>query len=765
MKMSEIVAREIKVNGVVQAVGFRPFIYRIATNHDLIGWVKNLGDAGVKVFLQGENSNIESFLRDLREKNPPLAQIEQIEKEWVEIDPELEEFGIVKSSSGSSGSGTIPPDIATCDDCLEDVFGETRYSGYWATSCVNCGPRFSVIRELPYDRDRTSMDDFPMCDDCQSEYTDPEDRRYHAQTIACPECGPQLWLEETGSGEKNAEAPIKAAARKLARGEIVAIKGLGGTHLACDASAPETVNLLRKRLGRSSQPFALMATEAMVRDNLKYEGSEFKVLTGPRRPIVLLEKDNPNWISDEIAPGLHNVGVMLPYTALHQLLFSNLGFPLVMTSANLPGEPMLIENDSIKDELNGVADSYLLHDRKIVSRIDDSVVRCSGNRKKFIRRSRGWVPEPIEVDLGDEPILALGAEQDNVVGLYTDKKAYPSQYLGDTEGPEDLNFLEDAIARLLKLTSTKEPDLITHDLHPGFLTSQKAEEMSGDSIPVQHHMAHVGSLLAETGLSEVTGLVMDGVGYGSNGKIWGSEVIIGGEDELRRKGSLTRAYMPGGDLATKHPARMVAGILYPLTETGAIDDLAGLIHELKLDFPNGEEEQDVVFQQLQKGLNTPETTSAGRFLDAVSALTGTCSERTYEGEPAMKLESAASSGKPLEIDLPYHRSGDLIRLDQSRLLYRLIQLRGTASPADLASTAQAALARGMAKIALEVARDEGIATVGLSGGVAYNEEISREVEKTVSGSGLDFVTNTEVPPGDGGVALGQLWLAGKGLNP
>lgn len=759
--MSKPVARKININGVVQAVGFRPFVYRIATDNDLIGWVKNLGDAGVKVFLQGESSDIEKFLQDLKEKNPPLARIEEIESERVETDPKIEEFEIVKSSSGSSGSGTIPPDIATCEDCLEDVFGETRYSGYWATSCVNCGPRFSVIRELPYDRDRTSMDDFPMCEDCRTEYTDPGDRRYHAQTIACPECGPQLWLEAPGSSKKNTEAPIKAASRELNRGEIVAIKGLGGTHIACNARDTEVVKLLRNKLNRPSQPFALMATKEMVKRNLKYDQSELEVLTGPRRPITLLEKGDRDWVSDEIAPGLNNVGVMLPYTALHHLLFSELGFPLVMTSANLPGEPMLTENTSIRKELSEVVHSYLLHDRKIISRIDDSVVRFSGARRKFIRRSRGWVPEPIEVDLGDEPILALGAEQDNVIGLYVNGKAYLSQYLGDTEGPQDLKFLEDAMNRLLKLTSTEKPDLITHDLHPDFLTNQKAKEMSGDSIPIQHHMAHLGSLFGETGLSEVVGLVMDGVGYGSNGNIWGSEVIIGKEDKIKRRGSLTPAYMPGGDLATKHPGRMVAGILYPLAEAGAIDDFTDFIHELKLDFPNGEEELGVVLQQLEKGLNTPETTSAGRFLDAVSALTGTCSKRTYEGEPAMKLESTASRGEPFEIDLPYDRSGDILRLDQSMLLYQLIQLRGSVSSADLASTAQTALAVGMTQISLEVARGEGIETVGLSGGVAYNEDISREVEKTVAGSGLDFVTNTEVPPGDGGVALGQLWLAGK----
>ncbi|MFP4202507.1 MAG: carbamoyltransferase HypF [Candidatus Acetothermia bacterium] len=761
--MTDQVAYRINVNGVVQAVGFRPFVYRIATDNDLIGWVKNLGDAGVEIFLQGDRSDIDRFIEDLREKNPPLAEIDNLDKAEVETDPSLEEFDIVKSSSGSSGSGTIPPDIATCEDCLDDVFGDTRFSGYWATSCVNCGPRFSVIKELPYDRNRTSMEDFPLCEGCQAEYTDPGDRRYHAQTIACPDCGPNLWLENPNTGEKFSDNPIQKTVQRLKDRKILAIKGLGGTHIACNARDDGTVSRLRDELGRLRQPFALMAKEDAISSSLEYNEKELKQLKGPRRPIVLLEKKDEQWVSEGVAPGLHNIGVMLPYTALHHLIFSDLDFPLVMTSANMPGDPMLTENDSIREELAEIVDGYLLHDREIVSRVDDSVVRFSGGYRKFIRRSRGWVPEPLDVELGRKPILAMGAEQDNVIGLYTDGKAYLSQYLGDTEGPEDLEFLEDALDRLLALTSTEMPHKVAHDLHPGFLTSKRAEEVGKETCSVQHHKAHIGSLLAEGQASEIVGVIMDGVGYGENDNIWGCEVITGKGKELNRLGSLTRAYMPGGDLATRHPARMVAGILYPLVERGTIDDLPELIRSLGLKFPDGDQELRFTLQQLERDINAPLTTSAGRFLDAVSSLLGVCDERTYEGEPAMKLESFAKRGDPVKIETSFVEKKGVRRFDQSELFYNLIQLKGELPAEDVAATAQRALASGVAELAIEIAENEGIETIGFSGGVAYNESISRTIEDRVKKAGLKFTTNEAVPPGDGGIALGQLWLAGK--NP
>ncbi|MFW6005941.1 MAG: carbamoyltransferase HypF [Candidatus Bipolaricaulota bacterium] len=759
--MTEIKARRFTITGVVQAVGFRPFVYRVASSNELTGWVKNLGDAGVEILVQGKEADIKEFVNDLENHNPPLARIDQINSDPASLDDSLEEFTIKKSSAGSSGSGTIPPDIATCPDCLEDVFGNSRYEGYWATSCVNCGPRFSVIRELPYDRDKTSMDEFPMCDDCHEEYTDPLDRRYHAQTIACPECGPELWYEHRSEEDKILEGAIEISVRKLKDDKILAIKGLGGTHLACNATEDRVVSRLRKVLGRPNQPFALMATKEMVRENARYTDEEFRVLTGPRRPIVLLREKEENRLSDKVSPGLHTVGIMLPYTALHHLIFASLEFPLVMTSANLPGQPMLIENSKIRRQLKEIVDGYLLHDRKVVSRVDDSVVRFSGGRQKFIRRSRGWVPEPIEVDLGDTPLLAVGAEQDNVIGLYRDGKVFLSQYLGDTEGPEDLEFLESALDRLLRLTNSSLPEIVAHDLHPGFVTTDIAKDWGRETVPVQHHKAHVGSLLAEHDLSELVSIVADGVGLGEGGKVRGGEVIQGSEDGFRRLGSLSSAYMPGGDLSTRHPARMVAGILYPLVERGELRNFEAFVSGLNLDFPKGYDELAITLNQLEKGVNSPITTSAGRFLDAASALLGLCSERTYEGEPAMKLESFARGGEVVEIDLPLLEQGDIPVLDQSRILSDLIDLSENVSPEDVAATAQWALARGLAKIATRAATEAGIDVVGFSGGVAFNDAISEIVERTVKKNGQTFVTNEIVPPGDGGIALGQLWIADK----
>ncbi len=750
----------ITVNGTVQAVGFRPFVYRIAKKHDLKGWVKNLGDAGVEILLRGKQTKIDRFTSDLKDKNPPLARIDEIEAENIDTGEKFSDFEIKKSTDGSSGSGTIPPDIATCEDCLEDVFGDTRYHGYWATSCVNCGPRFSVIRELPYDRDKTSMDDFPMCDDCRAEYTDPVDRRHHAQTIACPECGPELWFETSDGSGIEKEDPIGSTVDQLKQGGIVAIKGLGGSHIACRATEDGTVQKLRETLRRPSQPFALMATKSMVKNNFDFSSVEWKTLTGPRRPIVLLKPEDDSWLSKGIAPGLHTAGVMLPYTALHHLLFSRLDFPLVMTSANMPGQPMAIRNQVIRQKLRDIADGYLLHDRKIVSRVDDSVVRYSGDRRKFIRRSRGWVPEPLEVNLGDKPMLALGAEQDNVIGLYKEGKVYLSQYLGDIEGPEDEAFLEDALDRLLKLTGSELPEIVSHDIHPRFVTTNRAKELPGETRPIQHHKAHVGSLMGEHGNSRIIGIVMDGLGLGENDNIWGGEVITGTKDELKRVGSLSRVYMPGGDLATRHPGRMVVGILYPLVERGGMKDFTGLIDGLELEFPDGTEEKEMAIKQLEKGVNSPLTTSAGRFLDAVSALLGVCPERTYEGEPAMKLEALATDGNVIQIELPLLESGNIPRLDQSSIFARLVELSESHPAEDVAATAQWALARGLSNLALEAASENNIDTIGFSGGVAYNGAISRMIEESVSENGFNFVTNEAVPVGDGGIAFGQLWITG-----
>lgn len=747
--------KRIRINGVVQAVGFRPFIYRKAIAHDLTGWVKNLGDAGVQIVVQGLTSQIENFLTDVKQNNPPLARVDSFSVSEISRSTEYQSFEIKSSSKGSTGSGTIPPDIGTCEDCLKEVFEDTRYRGYWATSCVNCGPRFSVIEELPYDRERTSLSDFPLCEDCYTEYTDPEDRRYHAQTIACPQCGPELWYQETGNEQRHDSEPLNRAAGALKRGKIIVIKGLGGSHLACDATDRQVVSKLRNRLNRSTQPFALMASHDTINCETTLTNAEDDLLTSPRRPIVILNKSEPTEIADNIAPGLHTVGFMLPYTALHHLLFDKLTFPLIMTSANRSGEPMAISNSEIKTRMEAIADGFLLHNRNIVSRCDDSVLRVSDSSPKFLRRSRGWVPQAIDIDLGPEPKLALGAEQDNVVGLYVSKKIYLSQYLGDSDSPENIDFLKSVVDRLLKLTNSDMPSTIAHDFHPDFFTTELAHNLGSTTEAIQHHHAHVGSVLAESNQNSAVVITLDGIGYGLDSNIWGGEVFYCNGESIQRTGKISNGFMPGGDLASRHPARMVAGILYPLIRSP--EKLQTYIKSSEAEFPQGDRELSATISQLTTDLNCPKTSSAGRFLDAVSTLLGVCNVRSYEGEPAMKLESAAKEGKPLSLDPQFKKEDSLLVLDQTLLLKQLMELQEQHPTSDLAATAQNLLAEGMAELAMESAEKQNVKSIGLSGGVAYNDFIFTRIKQIVINHGYTFITNETVPLGDGGIALGQLW--------
>ena len=731
----------IHVSGIVQGVGFRPFVYRIAVRRGLAGHVRNLGDAGVEVEVEGPQEALEDFLRALREEAPPLAEISGIAVE--EIPPNGDShFRILKSAEKKGSGGTIPPDIATCDRCLSDIDDpKSRYHGYWATSCTDCGPRFTVVESLPYDRPRTSMRDFPMCEGCRREYEDPLDRRYHAQTTACPACGPKLSYLE--GGREVTGDPIELAAEALKAGKIVAIKGIGGTHLACDATREEVVSELRRRLGRPGQPFALMAPLPLVRGFAEVSPEAEKLLRSPRRPIVVLPKKGGK-LAPSVAPGLHTVGFMLPYSGLHHLLFRRIDFPLVMTSANLPGRPMLTENGRILRELVGVADGFLLHNRRIVARCDDSVVRLAAGKPVFLRRSRGWVPEPIPIDLGEEPMLALGAELNVTFALYHRGKAFLSQHIGNVEHLETLEFLRGAIAHLLKITGVQMPKILVCDLHPAFPTAHLAEELGERVIRVQHHVAHVAGLAGEHGLPELVGIAVDGYGYGTDGAAWGGEVIVWRGGRWRRAGSLLPVPMPGGDLATLRPGRMAAAFLL----AAGLDPVeAGLpLKELR-----------IVVHQIERGLNCPETTSAGRFLDAVSAWLGICRERTYEGEPAMRLEAAAAGGCPAPVEpVILERNGRSV-LDTVALFRELFRLRGEgASVADLAATAQDALARGLARIAIRAAKEEGIGVIGITGGAAVNDRIASAVKREVGGAGLRYVQHGKVPPGDGGISFGQL---------
>ncbi len=729
-------------------MGFRPFVYRIAVRHGLSGYVRNLGEAGVEMEVEGDSEALERFLHALCEEKPPLAEITGLH--ILELRPLGEKgFRILPSRDGGEGAGLIPPDTATCERCLGDIEdSKSRFFGYWATSCTDCGPRFTVVEALPYDRPRTAFRDFPMCAECEQDYKNPLDRRYHAQTIACPACGPRLFF--VAEGKELSGDPIELAREALLAGKTLAIKGLGGTHLACDATREEVVAELRRRLGRPAQPFALMARADQIPRFAAPSQEEWKLLRSPRRPIVVLSQ-KPGYLAPSVAPGLHTVGVMLPYTGLHHLLLRELPFPLVMTSANFPGRPMLIENERILAELSGVAEAFLLHNRRIVARCDDSVVRLGPSGPVFLRRSRGWVPEAIPLELGPEPLLALGGDLNVTFALYSRGKVFLSQHIGNTEELETLEFLRAALDHFLGLLGLSMPKKIACDLHPGFPTRKLAEEL-GQAIPVQHHVAHVAGLAGEHKVWELLGIAIDGYGYGLDGTAWGGEVLLWRRGDFRRVGHLRPVPMPGGDLAAFRPGRMAASFLFA----------AGLPPEESRLPP---EELRLVLAQIERGLNAPWTTSAGRFLDAVAAWLGLCQERTYEGEPAMRLEALAAQGKPAFFEPPVIQRGEALVLDTVEIFKLLWELRQKgAEPADVAATAQDVLARGLAKIAVKIAKDEGIFAVGLTGGAAVNFAIAQAVKEEVERAGLRFLAQEKVPPGDGGLSFGQLVQAAWDLG-
>ena len=760
---------EIAVTGIVQGVGFRPFVYRLATHHGLVGFVRNLGDAGVEIVVEGERRTIEAFALALRSEQPPLARIEDVKIVWGQASGEFSAFNVVESEKRGSGERSVlPPDLALCDDCLKEMLNpiDRRYL-YPFITCVNCGPRFTIVEELPYDRPRTSMKVFPLCPDCIREYTDPADRRYHAEPTCCPLCGPKLELFDANGDRVDGNNLTLEVARLLDKGNTVAIKGIGGIHLAAKTTDDEVLTRLRREFNRPQQPFAIMSKDLeTVRTFAEVNEVEAGLLTSYRRPIVVLNKSSNYTLSELVSPGLDSVGVMLPYSGIHHLILGYGKDPAyVMTSANVSGMPMLIDNAEAIAKLRGSVDYFLLHNRKIVNRCDDSVVKVIDGKPTFLRRSRGWVPEPLKLSFKSAvSVLALGAELNATVALLVNDRCFISQHIGDTTKFETLSYLQEAAQHLMHILNLDHVDIVAHDLHPGYATTRiaphLADQLGAKTISVQHHHAHLSKLLAEHGLEEFVGVVADGIGYGSDGTAWGGEVMVADMGSFERVGGLMKQPMPGGDLATRFPARMVAGIL-----RGALDpsEIEQILKEFCLrGFRYSDREISVVLRQLKRGLNIFWTSSCGRVLDSVACILGICCERTYEGEPAIKLEAAAEGSDPdrLRLKTAIKIVNGMKVLDTSHFLVDIIDaLRKSVPKKQIAAAAQRALAEGLAEIAIDVASARGIKMVGGSGGVFYNRAITSTVRKSVEGAGLKFIQHELLPPGDGGISVGQAVVA------
>ncbi|MEM2865762.1 MAG: carbamoyltransferase HypF [Candidatus Hadarchaeales archaeon] len=760
---------EVGVTGVVQGVGFRPFVYRLARAHGLKGFVRNMGDAGVQIVVEGGREEIEAFLSSLREKAPPLSRVEEVRVRWAHPTGEFGTFEVRESrAEGLGGASVIPPDLAVCGECAREMLDprDRRY-GYPFTTCVDCGPRFTVISDLPYDRERTSMVDFPLCPLCLREYTEPSDRRYHAETTCCPACGPSVELYEEGGRKVEVRDPLREVARLLDEGFIVGLKGIGGTHLACRTVEDEPLSRLRETFRRPQQPFAVMSRDLeTVRTFAEVGEEEARELTSHRRPIVVLRRSRDFPLSELVSPGLDSVGVMLPYSGIHLLVLQHGREPAyVMTSANPPGLPMIVDNERAMRELRGKVDYLLLHNRRIVNRCDDSVLKVVGGKTVFLRRSRGYVPEPIVLPFSSgRTVLAVGAEENVTASLLVGNRCFPSQHVGDTGKLETLEYLKEAAGSLRRLLRVERVEAVAHDLNPLYPTTRLArewaEEWGAERVEVQHHHAHLCSLLAESGVEEVVGIACDGAGYGTDGTVWGGEVMVADFSSFERVGGLLPQPMPGGDAATRFPARMVAGILW--RELGR-EATERVLEELcPSGFPRGEREREVVLRQLERG-NLPLTSSCGRVLDAVACVLGICWERTYEGEPAMKLEAVAGEGDPKAVPLPCRISGG--RVDTSSLLAGVVEaVRSGVPRRHVAASVHRAIALALAEVACGVAEERGIRTVGASGGVFCNRYFTAEVEREVERRGLRFLRHVLLPPGDGGISVGQAACAARRLR-
>lgn len=760
--------RRISIRGIVQGVGFRPFVYGLARDHGVRGRVLN--DArGVVVDVEAEPSRLDPFVDALTSDPPPLAAIDSIEME--PLPPEgFGGFEIVASEAGAGRRALVGPDVATCEVCLREMRdpSDRRY-GYPFLNCTHCGPRFTIVEDVPYDRSRTSMRRFPMCDACRDEYEDPGDRRFHAQPTACPACGPRLRWMDGGASETRSHEPLDIAVTRLLEGEVVAIKGLGGYHLACDAADEGAVGGLRVRKARDARPFALMVgdVESAARLVELDEGAR-RLLLERRRPIVLAPRRPEAPVAASVAPGTPTLGVMLPYTPLHALLMERVGRPLVMTSGNLSDEPMVTDDDDAIERLGDIADGFLVHDREIVSRCDDGVVRWSGRRAIPIRRARGEAPRPVRLaNPVPRPILALGGHQKNAFCLARGDEAFVSHHVGDLDTLEAATSLEGTVERYERLFEI-DVEAIACDMHPAYRSTRLARALADRRglplVEVQHHHAHVAAVAAEHGRTEpVLGIALDGTGWGPDGTVWGFEILVVDGEGFDRLGRLEPVPMPGGAAAVREPWRMAWAWLRTAFD-GSFDLRLPLFDEVD------ETTRSVVGRMIQRDVNAPMCSSAGRLFDAVAAIAGLRTRAAYEGQPAIELEAAAGTGPadpyPIEI-ADAGPGGERAPAFEVRFSPAVREIaRATARGASIAEVAARFHETVVAAIAIAAARardERGLSTVALSGGTFQNARVLEGAIAALEADGFEVLVHETVPPNDGGLAYGQVAVAASRL--
>lgn len=782
----------ISIQGIVQGVGFRPFVYNLATELNITGFVSNTSEG---VIITAEGENLSRFIERLRQEAPPLARIMKMEISPAETGG-FTEFLIIKSSD--SGSFTlISPDIAVCDACCIELFDQSdrRYL-YPFINCTNCGPRYSITMAVPYDRSNTTMQDFTLCEQCSSEYHDPHNRRFHAQPNACAVCGPRVTLLDIKGKEIGSEEPIKEAINLMKNGMIIAVKGLGGFHIACDASNAAAVARLRTDKRKNNKPFALMAPDMeSIRMHCVVSTAEEELLLSPQRPIVLLKKSEGVEMPEAVAPGNASLGFMLPYTPLHHLLFhhplddQNISDQphfraLVMTSGNLSEEPIIITNEEAVDKLSGIAEAFLVHNRDIFMRVDDSVMRLrsavtevrSSERKNttedscplpvtpddipcFLRRSRGYVPEPIPLMTDGPDLLGCGADIKNTFTLLRGNYAIVSQHMGDMENFETVRFFEETLKNL-KAVYRAEPQAVVHDLHPGYFSANWAREYGKNqnlkAIAIQHHYAHIGSVMAEHGLTgRIIGVALDGSGYGLDGTLWGGEFLVADTRGFLRAGHLKQVPLPGGEQAVKEPWRMALSYL----KDAFGNDVMKFLEPTAFIEKYGDKKISTIVQIAEKRNFSPLSSGAGRLFDAVSALIGICDMNTFEGEGSIALESSVLKG--IEEDYPVDiHLGDIIEIDFAHMFMAMVDdLSRDLDRGIISAKFHNTIAMAVIRVVLKLSLMNNIRTVALSGGVFQNLYLFERVAEGLRAEGLTVYANEKVPCNDAGISLGQVFLA------